>query len=156
MGRPNNNGNMVIFPKYHQIPFSKLLTFYRRSNFTVDAEYDTGKEAGDVPLQDPYIGNFEIGEVYPMPDGSNQKVKVKVRINLNGVFGVNSANFVEKQEIEEEVPMEVDETKEDTNKKEKKEDSADNGGNEKQNEKVTGEKVEDSEMKDAEKKEEVE
>jgi molecular chaperone DnaK (HSP70) len=149
-----DNGNMVIFPQFHQIPFSKLLTFYRRSNFTVDAEYDTGKDAGDVPLQDPYIGNFEIGEVYPMPDGANQKVKVKVRINLNGVFGVNSANFVEKQEIEEEVPMEVEETKEDTNKKEKKDDNADNASNEKQNEKVNGEKVEDSEMKDAEKKEE--
>merc|ERR1719449_329436 len=25
-----DNGNMVIFPQYHQIPFSKLLTFYRR------------------------------------------------------------------------------------------------------------------------------
>jgi len=147
-----DNGNMVIFPKFHQIPFSKLLTFYRRSNFTVDAEYDTGKDAGDVPLQNPYIGNFEIGEVYPMPDGSNQKVKVKVRINLNGIFGVNSANFVEKQEIEEEVPMEVDEPKED--KKENKEESANSTGNEKPEEKVNGEKTEDSEMKDANKKEE--
>merc|ERR1712018_888386 len=149
-----DNGNMVISPKFHQIPFSKLLMFYRRSNFTVDAEYDTGKDSGEVPLQDPYIGNFEIGEVYPMPDGANQKVKVKVRINLNGIFGVNSANFVEKQEIEEEVPMEVDETKEDANKKEKKEDNADNATTEKQNEKVNSEKVEDSEMKDTEKKEE--
>jgi len=145
-----DNGNMVIFPKFHQIPFSKLLTFYRRSNFTVDAEYDTGKEAGDVPLQDPYIGNFEIGEVYPMPDGSNQKVKVKVRINLNGIFGVNSANFVEKQEIEEEVPMEVEDSKEETNK-ENKEDVSDSA-NEKSDEKMNGEKVEDAEMKDAEKK----
>merc|ERR1712061_929100 len=133
-----DNGNMVIFPKFHQIPFSKLLTFYRRSNFTVDAEYDTGKDAGDVPLQNPYIGNFEIGEVYPMPDGSNQKVKVKVRINLNGIFGVNSANFVEKQEIEEEVPMEIEEPKDDTIKKENKEDSPDNTSNEKSDEKMSG------------------
>merc|ERR1711944_213907 len=129
-----DNGNMVIFPKYHQVPFSKLLTFYRRSNFTVDAEYDTGKEAGDVPLQDPYIGNFEVGEVYPMPDGSNQKVKVKVRINLNGIFGVNSANFVEKQEIEEEVPMEVEDSKEETNK-ENKEDVSDSANKKKKKKK---------------------
>merc|ERR1712018_491564 len=149
-----DNGNMVIFPKFHQIPFSKLLTFYRRNNFTVDAEYDTGKDAGDVPLQDPYIGNFEIGEVYPMPDGANQKVKVKVRINLNGIFGVNSANFVEKQEVEEEVPMDVDEAKEDASKKENKEETPDNSNNDKPNEKVNGEKLEDSEMKDAEKKDE--
>merc|ERR1712001_223734 len=84
--------------------------------------------------------------------GSNQKVKVKVRINLNGIFGVNSANFVEKQEIEEEVPMEVDEPKED--KKENKEESANSTGNEKPEEKVNGEKTKDSEMKDANKKEE--
>merc|ERR1712062_387045 len=146
-----DNGNMVIFPKFHQIPFSKLLTFYRRSNFTADAEYDTGKDAGDVPLQNPYIGNFEIGEVYPMPDGSNQKVKVKVRINLNGIFGVNSANFVEKQEIEEEVPMEVEEPKDETNKKENKEDASDSASNDKASEKVNGDKVEDAEMKDADK-----
>lgn len=151
-----DTGNMVIFPKYHQVPFSKLLTFYRRSNFTVDAEYDTGKEAGDVPLQDPYIGNFEVGEVYPMPDGSNQKVKVKVRINLNGIFGVNSANFVERQEIEEEVPMEVEETKEETIKKENGGDNSDSASNDKANEKVNSEKVEDAEMKDAEKKSESE
>merc|ERR1712062_575612 len=151
-----DNGNMVIFPKFHQIPFSKLLKFYRRSNFTVDAEYDTGKDAGDVPLQNPYIGNFEIGEVYPMPDGSNQKVKVKVRINLNGIFGVNSANFVEKQEIEEEVPMEVEETKEETNKKENGGDSSDSASNDKADEKMSCDKVEDAEMKDEEKKNESE
>merc|ERR1712062_12350 len=114
----------------------------------VDAEYDTGKDAGDVPLQNPYIGNFEVGEVYPMGDGSNQKVKVKVRINLNGIFGVNSANFVEKQEIEEEVPMEVEETKEETNKKENGGDPSDSASNDKANEKVNSEKVEDAEMKD--------
>jgi len=64
-----------------------------------------------------------------MPDGSNQKVKVKVRINLNGIFTVSSASLIEKQvrvksagqtaafsprrltfqEVEEEVPMEVEE-----------------------------------------------
>merc|ERR1712018_615088 len=83
-----------------------------------------------------------------------QKVKVKVRINLNGIFGVNSANFVEKQEVEEEVPMDVDEAKEDASKKENKEETPDNSNNDKPNEKVNGEKLEDSEMKDAEKKDE--
>jgi heat shock protein 4 len=104
----SDKGDMVVFPKFHQIPFSKLLTFYRRDNFTVEATY-----GGSVPHQNPFIGRFEIGEVKPMPDGGNQKVKVKVRINLNGVFTVSSASLIEKQEIEEEVPMEVDEVKAD-------------------------------------------
>jgi molecular chaperone DnaK (HSP70) len=93
-----DKGDMVVFPKFHQIPFSKLLTFYRRDNFTVEASYGS-----DVPVQNPFIGRFEIGEVKPLVDGGNQKVKVKVRVNLNGVFTVSSASLIEKQEIEEEV-----------------------------------------------------
>ena len=104
----SDKGDMVVFPKFHQVPFSKLLTFYRRDNFTVEATY-----GGSVPHQNPFIGRFEIGEVKPLPDGANQKVKVKVRVNLNGVFTVSSASLVEKHEVEEEVPMEVDETKAD-------------------------------------------
>merc|ERR1712110_747476 len=84
-----DNGNMVVFPKFHQVPFSKILTFYRRDNFKIEAEYD-----GDVPVMNPLIGQFEIGEVRPLSDGGNQKVKVKVRINLHGIFVVSSANYV--------------------------------------------------------------
>merc|ERR1712038_410991 len=114
-------GDMVVFPKFHPVPFSKLLTFYRRDNFSVEAEYEKSVKGGDEPLiLDPFIGAFEIGEVRPMPDGANQKIKVKVRMNLNGVFTVNSATMTEKQEIEEEVPMEVDEvTKVEANDKNK-------------------------------------
>merc|ERR1712088_965492 len=72
------------------------------------------------------IGNFEVGEVQPTAEGGNQKVKVKVRINPNGIFGVASASLVEKHEIEEEVPvemevedkMETEETKKEGEKKE--------------------------------------
>ena len=90
----SDTGDMVVFPKFHPVPFSKILTFYRRDNFGVAAVYD-----GDVPVMDPHIGNFEIGDVKPLEDGSNQKVKVKVRINLHGIFVVSSANFSEKHEV---------------------------------------------------------
>ena len=90
----SDTGDMVVFPKFHQVPFSKILTFYRRDNFAVEAEYD-----GDVPVVEPKIGHFEVGEVRPLEDGGNQKVKVKVRINLHGIFVVSSANYVEKHEV---------------------------------------------------------
>ena len=63
---------------------------------------------------------FEIGDIKPNAEGGSQKVKVKVRVNPNGIFGVASANLVEKHEIEEEVPeeMEVDEKKDEGDKKE--------------------------------------
>lgn len=130
----SDTGDMVVFPKFHQIPFSKILTFYRRDNFAVEAEYD-----GDVPVVEPRIGHFEIGEVRPLADGGNQKVKVKVRINLHGIFVVSQANYVEKHEIEEEVQMEVDPPKEEGEKKEANgEAPADDTA-----------KAEDAEMKDA-------
>jgi len=106
-------GEMVVFPQFHAVPFSKMLTFYRRDSFSVVGEYD-----GTAPVPDQHIGVFEIGEVRPKEDGSNQKVKVKVRVNLNGVFTVASASLIEKHEVEEEVevPMDVDQSKEDKKK----------------------------------------
>ena len=140
-------GDMVVFPKFHPAPFSKLLTFYRRESFSVAAEYERSVSSSDEPMiLNPFIGTFEIGEVRPMPDGANQKVKVKVRMNLNGVFTVNSASMVEKQEIEEEVPMEVDEiTKVETNDSKKKDDNAQT---EAMDQNVNKEKNDDSDMKD--------
>merc|ERR1712098_672955 len=89
--------------------------FYKSNTFQVQGEY-----VSDVPYPIRHIGIFEIGDVKPTPDGGSQKVKVKVRINPNGIFGVSSANLVEKHEIEEEVPedaMETDEKKDDADKK---------------------------------------
>jgi len=108
-------GEMEVFPAFHAVPFSKMLTFFKSDTFKVAGEY-----SGPVPFPDRHIGNFEVGELQPTAEGGNQKVKVKVRINPNGIFGVASASLVEKHEIEEEVPveMEVDEKKEDAEKKE--------------------------------------
>jgi len=99
-------GEMEVFPAFHPVPFSKMLTFYKTDTFRVAGEYSCA-----VPYPDRHIGFFEVGDVTPNPEGGSQKVKVKVRVNPNGVFGVASANLVEKVEIEEEVPveMEVDE-----------------------------------------------
>lgn len=133
-------GEMEVFPAFHAVPFSKMLTFFKSDTFQVAGEY-----SGPVPFPDSHIGNFEVGEVRPTAEGGNQKVKVKVRINPNGIFGVASASLVEKHEVEEEVPveMEVDgEKKEDAGEKkeggeekmegdEKKEETAKEGGEDK-------------------------
>jgi len=97
---------MTVFEKFHQVPFSKLLTFYRKDPFEVTAEYKGGSDA--VPLSSPLIGRFNVDSIEPKEDGSSQKIKVKVRVNLHGVFLVQSANLVETKEVEEEVPMEVE------------------------------------------------
>merc|ERR1719433_1812442 len=92
-------GEMEVFPQFHQVPFSKMLTFYKNQTFQVTGEY-----VNNVPYPERHIGLFEIGDVRPTEDGGSQKVKV----NANGIFGVSSASLVEKHEIEEEVPEEME------------------------------------------------
>merc|ERR1719436_140490 len=109
-GEGQATGEMEVFPQFHPVPFSKMLTFFKSNTFQLTGEY-----VNTVPYPDRHIGLFEIGDVRPTEDGSSQKVKVKVRVNPNGIFGVSSASLLEKHEIEEEVPeeMETDEKKED-------------------------------------------
>ncbi|KAM8973795.1 heat shock 70 kDa protein 4 [Pelodytes ibericus] len=103
-----------VFPKNHAAPFSKVLTFYRKEPFTLDAYYSAPKE---LPYPDPSLGQFNIQKVIPQTDGSSSKVKVKVRVNVHGIFSVSSASLVEIHKIEEgEEPMETDQTGKDEEK----------------------------------------
>jgi len=146
-GEGQATGDMEVFPVNHPVPFSKMLTFYKTETFQVTGEY-----ASDVPYPEKHIGVFEIGDIKPNAEGGSQKVKVKVRVNPNGIFGVASANLVEKHEIEEEVPeeMEVDEKKDEGDKKEeeKKEEKPAEGAEAK-----TEEKMDTAEPKPEDKKE---
>jgi len=101
-----NNGDMEVFPKNHQVPFSKLLSFYRLNTFSLFAEY-TDRGQG----KDSFIGEYHIKDVTAGPDGGSQKVKVKVRVNLHGTFLVASASLTKKEEVTEEA-METEAAKE--------------------------------------------
>merc|ERR1712096_311706 len=68
-------GEMEVFPRFHQVPFSKMLTFYKSDTFQVRGEY-----TAEVPYPDRHIG----------------------------LFGISSASLVEKHEVEEEVPEEME------------------------------------------------
>ncbi|BES99041.1 MreB/Mbl protein [Nesidiocoris tenuis] len=97
------DGELEVFPQNHQVPFSKMLTFYRRENFAIKAFYNC-----DVPFPNKEIGQFVIKEVKPTPDGESSKIKIKARVNLHGIFAITSASLVEKKEsAEEETPMDV-------------------------------------------------
>uniref|UniRef100_A0A673XWT7 Heat shock protein 4b n=1 Tax=Salmo trutta TaxID=8032 RepID=A0A673XWT7_SALTR len=95
-----------VFPKNHAAPFSKVLTFYRREPFSLEAYYNTPRE---LPYPDPTIGQFVIQKVVPQASGESSKVKVKVRVNIHGIFSVSSASLVEVQKTEEgEEPMDTE------------------------------------------------
>ncbi|KAM6907849.1 heat shock 70 kDa protein 4a isoform 2-T2 [Xenentodon cancila] len=97
-----------VFPKNHAAPFSKVLTFYRKEPFTLEAYYNNPKE---LPYPNAAIGQFLIKNVVPQASGESVKVKVKVRVNVHGVFSVSSASLVEVlKPAEGEEPMETDQT----------------------------------------------
>ncbi|XP_076024415.1 heat shock 70 kDa protein 4a [Genypterus blacodes] len=97
-----------VFPKNHAAPFSKVLTFYRKEAFSLEAYYSNLKE---LPYPSPSIGQFLIQNVGAQPNGESSKVKVKVRVNVHGVFSVSSASLVEiVKPAEGEEPMETDQT----------------------------------------------
>ncbi|XP_066286292.1 heat shock 70 kDa protein 4-like isoform X4 [Branchiostoma lanceolatum] len=119
----DEEGDMEVFTKNHAAPFSKMLTFYRKDPFTLQARYSL---PNDIPHPDPVIGKFFIDKVVPNQEGESAKVKVKVRVNINGIFTVSSAQLVEKlppQPAEEEKKEE--ETKSKDGKKKKKQKTKD-------------------------------
>lgn len=102
------DGEMEVFSQNHPVPFSKMLTFYRREPFSIKAYY-----SGYIPYPDPYIGQFIVKDVKPTAEGESQKVKVKVRVNIHGILLVNHATLMEKrepgdQELEENEAMDTD------------------------------------------------
>uniref|UniRef100_A0A8C9WPV4 Heat shock protein family A (Hsp70) member 4 n=1 Tax=Scleropages formosus TaxID=113540 RepID=A0A8C9WPV4_SCLFO len=98
-----------VFPKNHAAPFSKVLTFYRKEPFALEAYFSCPKE---LPYPDPAIGQFLIQKVVPQASGESSKVKVKVRVNIHGIFSVSSASLVEVHKSEEdEEPMETESNK---------------------------------------------
>ncbi|CRK96451.1 CLUMA_CG009967, isoform A [Clunio marinus] len=96
----NENGqrsDMEVFPANHAVPFSRLLTMARRDSFAVKLYY-----ADPSPCLDPFVGEWKVNDVKPSSTGDAQEVKVKVRINHNGILLISSAQMVEKREVQEE------------------------------------------------------
>lgn len=55
-----------------------------------------------ISLNNPIsIGRWYVKNIKPTPTGEAQEVKIKVRINSNGVIQLTSANLVDKKPKEE-------------------------------------------------------
>uniref|UniRef100_A0A1B0DCH9 Uncharacterized protein n=1 Tax=Phlebotomus papatasi TaxID=29031 RepID=A0A1B0DCH9_PHLPP len=92
-GDPSVENRMEVFPALHAAPFSRMLTLYRRDPFAMEIFY------GDVvPYPDPHIGRWVIRDIKPNSAGESQEVKVKIRINQNGIITIASASLTEKKD----------------------------------------------------------
>lgn len=87
-----------IFPSGSMMNMIKLLTFYRKGPFEIKAAF-----ADDGPLlpgTKQELGTYRI-EVPVQAEA--QKIKVRVKMNLNGMFTIEAAQLVLEEEYEETV-----------------------------------------------------
>ncbi|KAI9507914.1 heat shock protein [Russula earlei] len=94
---------LIVFPRGNGIPSTKVLTFYRKAPFDVEAVY--AEPSGLPGSINPWIGRLTVKEVGPSPTGDYSTVRVKARLNLHGIL---SFEAVYTEEIEEKEEMQVD------------------------------------------------
>lgn len=110
-GGASEGGESDVFVERDEFPFSKMVSLYRSDAFQVDARYAL---PNTIPHTTCAIGSWRISGVSPGADGQPRKVKIKVRINPNGVFTICSATMYDTQVVEDvpqqdgEQPMEQD------------------------------------------------
>lgn len=98
---PDEDTNLTVFPKGNAVPSTKILTFYRKEPFDLEARYaEPEKLPGKIS---PWIGKFSIKNVTPDAKDDFMICKLKARVNLHGVLNVESGYYVEEVEVEEEI-----------------------------------------------------
>ncbi|KAI6037550.1 heat shock protein 70 family [Pisolithus marmoratus] len=103
---PDEDTELVIFPRGNIIPSTKVLTFYRKEPFELRAEYaEPEKLPGGI---NPWIARFSAKSVPPDPSGDLSCVKIKTRLNIHSIMGFEMAYIELVEEREEPAPMEVD------------------------------------------------
>ena len=110
---PDEDTSLVVFNKGNVLPSTKILTFYRKQPFTLEARY---ANPADLPGKtSPFIGQFSVKGVKAAGSPDDFMIcKLKARVNIHGVLNVESGYYVEDQEVEEEIK---EDKKEDGDKK---------------------------------------
>ncbi|KAK6336996.1 adenyl-nucleotide exchange factor sse1 [Orbilia javanica] len=103
---PDEDTTLTVFNKNNTVPSTKILTFYRKESFDLEARYaEPEKLPGKIS---PWIGRFSVKGVKPDPKGDFMICKLKARLNLHGVLNIESGYYVEEAEVEEPIPEDKD------------------------------------------------
>ena len=105
---PDDDTELLVFPKGNAVPSTKVLSFYRRGPFAIESAYaEPALLPGSI---NPWLGRFTAKDVPPAPNGGDATtVKLKTRLNLHGIVSFEQA-YVEEviEEKEESQAMDVD------------------------------------------------
>ncbi len=99
---PDEDTSLTVFNKGNVMPSTKILTFYRKHPFDLEARYAKPEQLPGKT--NPWIGRFSVKGVKSDPKGDFMICKLKARLNLHGVLNVESAYYVEETEVEEPIP----------------------------------------------------
>jgi len=108
---PDEDTSLTVFNKGNVMPSTKILTFYRKQPFDLEARYANPEMLpGKVP---PFIGRFSVKGVKASGAPDDFMIcKLKARVNIHGILNVESGYYVEDQEIEEVIEENKEEKKE--------------------------------------------
>ncbi|KAJ9109958.1 hypothetical protein QFC20_003158 [Naganishia adeliensis] len=114
-GNPDEDTELVVFPKGNAIPSTKILTFHRAGPFDLEASYT---EDAQIPKGiNSWIGRVSVKGVSKPANADFATVKVKARMNLHGILNFEEAYTVEEVEEDETYTVgEGEEKKEETRK----------------------------------------
>jgi heat shock protein 4 len=107
---PDEDTNLTVFQKGGVMPSTKILTFYRKHPFDLEAKYAKPEQLPGKT--NPWIGRFSVKGVKEDPKGDFMICKLKARLNIHGVLNVESGYYVEETEVEEPIPEPQEEKKE--------------------------------------------
>jgi heat shock protein 4 len=106
---PDEDTSLTVFNKGNVMPSTKILTFYRKQTFDLEAKY--AKPEGLPGKVNPWIGRFTVKGVKADSKDDFMICKLKARVNLHGILNVEQGYYVEDVEVEEPIPEEKDEKK---------------------------------------------
>ncbi|KAG9231408.1 putative heat shock protein Hsp88 [Amylocarpus encephaloides] len=111
---PDEDTSLTVFNKGNVMPSTKILTFYRKENFNLEAKYAKPELLpGKI---NPWIGQFSVKNVKADSKDDFMICKLKARLNLHGILNVESGYFVEDMEVEESIPEEKEGEKKENDK----------------------------------------
>jgi heat shock protein 4 len=99
---PDEDTNLTVFNKGNVMPSTKILTFYRKHPFDLEAKYAKPEQLPGK--MNPWIGRFSVKGVKEDPKGDFMICKLKARLNVHGILNVESGYYVEETEVEEPIP----------------------------------------------------
>ncbi|KAH0297580.1 putative heat shock protein Hsp88, partial [Aureobasidium melanogenum] len=90
---PDEDTSLTVFNRGNVMPSTKILTFYRKQAFDLEAKY--AKPEMLPGKMNPWIGRFSVKGVKADEKDDFMICKLKARLNLNGILNVESGYYVE-------------------------------------------------------------